>query len=102
MGVVLMLPSSLYERIVSKSQGPTDITQMVQSLLLNSERHAQRPRQLITWRLVLGTLLFAVIYSVFAVLFIISAAEAASEDFFKFWGAVGWTGWGLLAGSMTN
>lgn len=88
MGIILMLPSSLYERIVSQPQGPTDITHVVHNFLPNSEGHEQVPRELIGWRLAAGILLFVVSYVIFVILFIVNGAEATTEDISRFWEAV--------------
>ena len=102
LGIVLMLPSSLYERFVTQRRGKHDVSHIVEHFLpraaSSGDKREFAARDLVGVLLCIGVLVFLAYYVAIVVLFIVDCAEAADHDIDTFWDTLEWTGWGLLAG----
>ena len=102
LGIVLMLPSSLYERFVTQRRGGHDVSNIVEHFLprpaSNTQRREFAARDLVGILLCIGVLVFLAYYVIVVVIFIVDCTEAIDHDIDTFWDTLEWTGWGLLIG----
>ncbi len=111
LGVVLMLPTSFYERLVTQRQNSStnDVSHIVDFILQGNDQSKGQgrpshwaPREYVYCLLCVGVVLFLAVYTAIVIIFIVNGAEAADHDIALFWDAVEWSGWGLLIGFLVN